>query len=1123
MNSPAKSFSVRTQAIFRRTPTPWEIIMKSKIVIITCIILFTDLSVWAQATATIIGTVADSSGNVIANANVMVTQKETGLTRQVTTSDRGYYAVHSLPVGTYSVAVEVKGFKRKSVTGITLQVNEEPRIDVTLEVGEVNETVTVDSQTPVLQTESASVGQVIDNRYTTQIPLNGRDFTQLILLTPGAVTRPGGYDLSTGAASGSLGSGVAIGGRDAHNNFTIDGAGNNARQFGNVALRPSIDVIQEFKVQTNSYSAEFGQAAFGQITLVTKSGTNQFHGSAFEFLRNDNLDARNFFLPKRGQLNRNQFGGTIGGPIIKNRTFFLFNYEGLRERRGVEAFASVPPEAWRDGNFSGVPGLILKDPQNGGAQFPGNRIPENRIHPTAKAALALWASPNAGASGQAANNLLVTHPNEIDDDQYTAKVDHQISDKDRLNVRYTRSERTEFVAATGAFTVTPLLPGFENINPPVNQVASVTHTHIFTPHLLGEFRFSFTRSLFVAESVNTGDDGFYEQFGIKNTIPGPRFEGAPTFSFQGITLTPYGDGDFVPQKDVSNEFNYAGAITWTKGDHSLKFGAGLTRYQQNTPGPITGFRRGQFTFRGDFTGNAFADFLLGLPVSGQRVVGTGVETGRSWWHSYYFNDDWKITPKLSLTLGLRYEYVSPLVDNLDRRSTFYPLTNAYGSGQRGQIIVANSDEAKNILGLDGVGARALYNADRNNFAPRLGFAYSANDKTVVRGGYGIFFTNSQNFINNFVINRRQPPFAETQQITSSTTTPQINIGDPFSNATAPSVVGTQNIDPKFREGYVQQWNLSVQRQLPGGIGIDVSYVGNKGTKLTELIFFNIPTLGPTASVQARRPFPAFGTALSLNSYVTSTYHALLTKVQKRFSSGLQFLGSYTWSKAIDISSERGNGDRGGGFEGGDPRDLIDYFRGRSGFDIRHRFVVSYVYELPFGKNKQFLSRLPSAANRIVSGWEVSGITQYQTGFPLTVLMSGDQNGDGLGGDRPDLIGTPTINPGNPNCYIVDPRNPACGGGSAAFSPVPTNALRYGNAGRNIISGPGFKSWDISLSKSNKLGERFDLKFRAELFNAFNNVNFGQPNRNYNVTAPFFGTITTAGRPREIQFGLKLEF
>ncbi len=1096
--------------------------MKIKIALLICFALLSATSVWAQATATIVGVVTDSSGKVIANASVKVTQKETGLTRQVTTNDRGFYAVHSLPVGEYTVAVELTGFKRKSVTGLKLQVNEEPRIDVTLEVGEVSETVTINSQAPLLQTESASVGQVIDNRYTTQIPLNGRDFSQLILLTPGAVTRPGGFDLTTGASTGSLGSGVAIGGRDAHNNFTIDGAGNNARQFGNVALRPSIDVIQEFKVQTNSYSAEFGQAAFGQITLVTKSGTNQFHGSAFEFLRNDKLDARNFFLPKRGQLNRNQFGGTIGGPIIKNRTFFLFNFEGLRERRGVEALGSVPQESWRQGDFSGVAGLTLRDPQTG-QPFPGNRIPDNRIHPTAKAALALWVKPNFGAPTLAVNNLLVTHPNEVDDDQYTAKVDHQFSDKDRINVRYTRAKRTEFVAATGAFTVSPLLPGFENINPPINEVAAINHTHIFTPRLLGEFRFSFSRSLFVAESVNTGKDGFYKQFGINNTIPGPRFEGAPTFTFQSIALTTYGDGDFVPQKDVSNEFNYAGNITWTKGNHSLKQGFSLTRYQQNTPGPITGFRRGQFVFRGDFTRHAFADFLLGLPFSAQRVVGKGVETGRSWWQAFYFNDDWKVSPKLSLTLGLRYEYVSPLADNLDRRSTFYPLTNAYNTGLQGQIIVATSTEAQSILGLDGISARGLYNADRNNFAPRFGFAYSVNDKTVVRGGYGIFFTNSQNFVNNFVINRRQPPFAETQQVTSSTTTPQINVADPFTNATAPSVIGTQNIDPKFREGYVQQWNLSAQRELPGSVSIDVGYVGNKGTKLTELIFFNIPTPGPAATIQARRPFPRWGTALSLNSFVTSNYHALMTKAQKRFSSGLSFLASYTWSKSMDISSERGNGDRGGGFEGGDPRNLIGYFRARSGFDIRHRFVVSYVYELPFGRNKAYLNSLSSAANRIIGGWEVSGITQFQTGFPFSVLMSGDQNGDGLGGDRPDLIGKPKINPGNPNCYIVDPRNAACGGGTAVFALVPAGDLRYGSAGRNILSGPGFKSWDISLSKNTRLSERFNLQFRAEFFNAFNNVNFGQPNRNFNLTAPQFGTITTASRPREIQFGLKLEF
>src|SRR5215510_4457936 len=338
-------------------------------------LLALSVNLLAQGTATLAGAVTDAGGALIPDVNVTVTQMETGLTRRVTTNERGLYVVPSLPVGTYAISAERSGFKRKTLTNLILQVNQEARIDLSLETGQVSETVTVTSQSPVLQTESASVGQVINNQYTTQIPLNGRDFSQLILLTPGAVTRPGGYEQSTGAATGSLGSGVSIGGRDAHNNFTIDGAGNNARQFGNVALRPSIDVIQEFKVQTNSYSAEFGQAAFGQITLVTKSGTNQFHGSGFEFLRNDKLDARNFFLPKRGQLNRNQFGGTIGGPIFKNRTFFLFNYEGLRERRGVEALASVPPESWRQGDFSGVAGLTLRDPQTG-QPFPNNKIPD---------------------------------------------------------------------------------------------------------------------------------------------------------------------------------------------------------------------------------------------------------------------------------------------------------------------------------------------------------------------------------------------------------------------------------------------------------------------------------------------------------------------------------------------------------------------------------------------------------------------------------------------------------------------------------------------------------------------------------------------------------------------------
>jgi len=1080
------------------------------------LLLVAATQVWAQATATIVGTVTDTNRTVVPNAKITVTQKETGLTRRVTTNDRGVYVVPSLPVGTYAVTAEMSGFKRKTLTEIVLQVNQEPRIDLELEVGQVSETITVTGQAPLLQAENASVGQVIDNRYTTQIPLNGRDFSQLILLTPGAVTRPGGFDLTTGASTGSLGSGVAIGGRDAHNNFILDGASNNARQFGNVAIRPSIDLVQEFKVQANSYSAEFGQAAFGQINLVTKSGTNEFHGSAFEFLRNDKLDARNFFLPTRGKLNRNQFGGTLGGPVLRNRTFFLVNYEGLRERRGVEVRSSVPPESWRQGDFSGVAGLTLIDP-NTKQPFPNNRIPESRFVQAAKAALSLWAKPNLGPPTQTVNNLLITRPIAFDDDQFTVKVDHHFSDKHTLSGRYTRAAREEFISNSA-------LPGFETINPPHNHVASISYTRVFSPALLGEFRIYFTRSVFTAVSPNTGKEGFYQQFGINSPLAGPKFEGAPTFVFQRITLTTFGDGDFIPQKDVSNEFGPSGSLTWTKGDHTLKGGFSLTRYQQNTPGPITGFRRGQYIFRGDFTGHAFADFLLGLPFQAQRVVGKGVETGRSTWQAYYFNDAWKVSRHLTLNLGLRYEYVSPLIDILNRRSTFYPLTNAYGTGLPGQIIVAASPEARNLLRLSGAGVRSLYQPDRNNFAPRFGFAYSLNPKTVVRGGYGIFYTNSQNFLNNFVINRRQPPFAETQQVISSTTTPQINLSNPFINATAPAVIGTQNIDPQFREGYVQQWNLSAQRELPGGISLDVGYVGNKGTKLTELVFFNIPTPGPSATIQARRPFPLWGTALALESYVNSNYHALQTKAQKRFSAGLSFLASYTWSKSIDLSSERGNGDRGGGFEGGNPRDLRGYFRAPSGYDIRHRFVVSYVYELPFGKGRALLKDLPTAADKLVGGWEVSGITQYQSGFPFTVLMSGDQNGDGLGGDRPDLIGKPKINPGNPNCYIVDPRNPACGAGAvSAFAAVPAGELRFGSAGRNILTGPGFRSWDISLSKNNRFGERFNLVFRAEFFNAFNHVNFNQPSRNFNVTAPLFGTINSAGRPREIQFGLKLEF
>jgi hypothetical protein len=1089
--------------------------MSKPTLLLSLLTLFIAVTAFPQITATIVGAVTDSSGAAVPKAAITVTNEETGLKRTVTSNENGLYVVPSLPVGSYSVVAEATGFKRQSISGIVLQVNQEARIDLTLQVGQLTETVTITGQATLLQTETAAVGQVIDNRYNTQIPLNNRDFSQLILLAPGANTRPGGVTPSTGAAVGSNGSGISIGGRDNQNNFMIDGANNNARQFGNIAIKPSIDAIQEFKVQSNSYSAEFGSSAFGQINLITKSGTNALHGALFEFLRNDKLDARNFFLPRKSKLNRNQFGVAAGGPVWKDHTFFFFNYEGNREHRGVESFRSVPVEPWRNGDFSGVAGLTLKDPQ-GTAPFAGNRIPAARFVKTATAAIALWPKQNFGDVSRVANNLLITRPAEYIDDQFTVKADHDFSTRDRTSFRYSRATRDEIT--------TPVLPTFEQIIPPRNHVGVLSHTRIWTPRLLTEGRFSYTRSEYVQRSPNTGKVGYYNQFGINNPLAGSQFEGAPTLTYTNITMTAFGDGDFNTQRDISNEFTWAAGTTWTHQNHTMKGGLSITRYQQNTPGPVTGLRRGSFNFRGDFTGHAFADFLLGVPFTASRVVGKGVETGRSTWHGYYFNDDWKATRKLTFNLGVRYEYVSPLLDVLNRRSTFYPLVNDYSTGLPGQVIVANSPEASKILHLNGVGLRSVYAPDSNNWAPRLGVAYSVDSHTVVRAGYGIFYTNSQNFVNNFVINRRQPPFAETQQITSSTATPQINIADPFINATAPLVIGTQNINPNFREGYNQQWNLTVQRELPGGVALDAGYVGSKGTKLGELVFYNIPTPGPSATIQQRRPFPAWGTALSLDSYVTSNYNSLQVKAQKRYGYGLTFLTAYTYAKSIDLSSERGEGDRGGGFDtgGGNVRDLRGYSRGLSGFDVRQRLVFSYVYELPIGRGRRFGHNLHPAADAVLGGWEVSGITQFQSGFPFSVLMSDDRNGDGIG-DRPDVIGKPEIQSRNPGCYIVDSRNPACAATATAFADLPAGVLRFGSAGRNIMKGPGLNTWDAGIAKNMRFRERCKLQFRAEFFNFFNHPAFNMPQRTVNVTAPRFGVISSAGLAREIQFGMKLEF
>jgi hypothetical protein len=1083
-----------------------------------CLFLIVTLSmpIAAQTTATIVGTLADKTGAVVPGASITAMGTDTGLRREVKTNASGTYVIPALAVGEYSVTAAAPGFKRQTIDGVVLQVNQEARVDITLDVGALSESVTVSGVATLLQTETSGLGHVIDNRYDTQIPLNGRDFSQLILLVPGANARPGGPDAFSSATVGSNGSGFAIGGREALNNFMMDGASNNTRQYGSIAIRPSIDAVEEFKVQSNLYSAEFGQAAFGQINLVTKSGSNNYHGSLFEFLRNSAFDARNFFLPTVSMLKRNQFGGTVGGPIRKNKTFFFANYEGLRSRQGVDTLLSVPIDAWRQGNFSNL--QSIKDPLSG-APFPNNQIPISRFAAPAVVALKHWPAQNFGASTLTANNLHVTTPDQFRDDQFTVKVDQMFSDNDHVMVRYSLADHWQE-------TNSGMLPGFEYIDPPKNQVAVLSDTHIFSPRLLAEYHFSFTRSVFRRLYPNSGKAGVFEEYGINAPLAGLEFEGAPSFSFSGITLTAFGDSTTLPLNDISNEFTHAASATYTKGQHTLKAGVTFTWYQQNTPGAVPGNRRGAFSFSGNFTGNAFGDMLLGYPYQAQDTLGTGVQTERSTWQGYYINDDWKVSRKLTFNLGLRYEYDSPLIDLHNQKSTFWPITNDFLSGVNGQIVVADSPAANSVLGLSGTAAQALYRATRNNFAPRFGFAYTLRPNTVIRGGYGIFTALAQNFMNDFVINRANPPSAQKLLVTSSTTTPQINLADPLVGAGPAAVINTQNIDPNFRDGYAQQWNLTVQQQLRGGISLEAGYVANKGTHLTELPYYNIPLPlqpGDTRSLQNRRPFPQWGTVLALESYVNSNYNSLQVKVQKRFSHGVQFLASYTHAKSIDDGSERGDGDR-GGFDGGDERNLRGYFRGLSGFDVRNRLVLSYIYELPFGKGKPLLSNLPVVADKIIGGWQLSGITQFQGGFPTSVLLSGDILSIGLSADRPDVLSQPVINPGNPNCYISDPRNAACGSSAvSAFVMAPAAQARFGNAGRNIIIGPGLKDWDANLSKNFQFSERCNLQFRAEFFNLMNNVNFNQPERMFNITSPKFGILDSAGPARQIQFGLKLAF
>ncbi len=1044
---------------------------------------------WAQEnTATITGQVQDSSGAGIQGAVIKARNTQTGLERSVTTNENAIYTLPLLPIGTYDVASEKQGFQRLVKTGVTLQVDEHARVDFSLQVGATTSTVEVTADVPLTQTDSSSVGAVIDNRKVVELPLNGRQFYNLALLVPGVAP----------SAQGSLlsfrGGFNVAGASELNNNFTLNGLDNNNQLLSAPAFRPSIDAIQEFKILTGVFPAEYGRNSGSQVIVTTKAGTNSVHGTAFEFLRNQKLDAVNYFTPAnlKPAFRQNQFGGTLGGPILRNKTFFFASYEGTRLTQQITALANVPTPAMVNGDFSGISRAIV-DPVTK-TQFQGNVIPQSRISPAGQFLAKLYPVPTVPtvAGALPTNNYTFSQPQVDSLNLGSLRIDHSFSEKDTLNASYNDFEDDTLTQAN-VVCGSRVVPGFDCTVLLLARLGGLTETHIFSPSLINEAKLSYSQFQ-NPRSTNDQNINFLQMFNITGT----RNDGAARTGVPAVTVNGFaalGEPTNFPQTRKDHTYQLADNLTWNSGAHTFKFGGDFRRFQSN--GTIVGNGRGSFTFNAQSSaptsGYSFADLLLGLPTSTSRSPLSPRIYDRTGYYGGYIQDDWKATPRLTFNVGLRYEYNVPTFEKYNTLSNFNPST--------GKIDIA---------GQNGVPAQ-LWDQNPYDIEPRFGFSWQpfSSSRTVVRGGYGIFYNSPA--LNNVNSGPQQnnAPFVSAQTFNSSLAAP-ITLDNPFPAAAAGAGSLTLSVFNRHQpDAKIQQWNFNVQQEITRTLVLEVGYQGSKGTHLPLLYNINQPPPGPgaVARKQALRPYPQFGNISFLDAVGNSSFNGLLTRLQQRYSNGLSFLLSYTYGKSIDdtpgtpynVTPSRSTAE--------DPTNFRRE-RGLSGFDLRHRFVFSPVYELPFGKGKKFLNN-NRYAGWLVGGWEASGILTLQSGRPFTALV-GTDNANVLGTvDRPNIVGNGNAGPKTVQQWI----------NVSAFQLAPFGT--FGNAGRNNLIGPGWKSLDVVLSRNFQIVERLSIQFRAESFNVVNHPNFDLPSQTFGV--PGFGSITSAEAPRQIQFGVKVRF
>jgi hypothetical protein len=1031
------------------------------------------------------GTVFDETRAAVPGAKVTLTNTGTGETRTVNSDDNGMFAITALRAGMYQLSVESTGF-RKHVEPIQLLVNQDQRTEVTLEVGPGGQFYVNSVYDPNLKKDSTSLGTVIENRPITGLPLDGRNFYELSLLVPGAVPPAQG---SAGSARGDFAFSVN-GAREDANNFLLDGVYNVDPKLNTFGVRPSVDAIREFEMLTSTYDASFGRNPGAQVNVILKSGSNEFHGSLFEFHRNAAFDARNFFAPAsepKPKYLRNQFGGSLGGPILHDRTFFFADYEGTRSREGITRVTNVPTALERSGNFSQSLSGVPTNPFTG-MPFDNGVIPDFFVNPVGRAIAALYPLPNRNEPFQ---NFVSSPTMRDDNDSFDARVDHYLTDRASLTFRYSFGERDLFEPFTGS--TFSLVPGFGDTVGRRSQNVMGALTWVFTPKLVNESRIAFSR---VASSVKQEASVINSDVGLPIVSPRERDLGLSFITVTGFS--PLGDEGNNPQNSVTNVYQVLNNASYVHGNHVIKFGADLRFSQQNAFRDVESRGRLQFSPFGQITGNALGDLLLGFPLLTTVARVDNPQQIRTESYNFFINDSFRVTSRLTLNAGLRYEYNSPPVDAADR-------ANVYDVTTRSLVPV----------GSNGV-PRSGFEPDRNNFAPRVGFAWTVGEDqgTVLRGGYGVYYDqaplapaealyfNSPFFDNNIFFSLPGLP---------------LTLNDPFpAFFPFPLPDSALAIQRDLRTGYMHHWNFNVERKLGANTVLEVAYVGSKGTKLLTARDINQPApsvLSPGLPL-VPRPDPRFDDINLLESRANSNYNALQARLQRQWAKGFSALVSYTWSKSIDDASNFFS-------SAGDPNfpqdsNNVAAERGRSNFDVRHRVSASYSYALPFGKGKQFLAD-DGLLSTILSGWETHGIVTLQSGRPFTVALLPELDNSGTGrsilgfgaNDRPNFIGDSELSSRSTSQWF----------NTSAFAfPAPGT---FGNAGRNILDGPGFQNVNASLVKNTAFSERVNLQFRAEAFNLFNHPNFNLPD-NF-LGSPAFGRISSARDPRHIQFGLKLLF